>query len=463
MTNKMWGGRFESAPDAIMEEINASIGFDRRLFAQDIKGSLAHAKMLAEQGIISKSDAAEIRRGLEKVQAEIEGGAFTFSRGLEDIHMNVEQRLKDLIGPAAGRLHTARSRNDQVATDFRLYIRDVCDHLDGQLHNLQLALATKAETHAATIMPGFTHLQVAQPVTFGHHLLAYVEMLARDRSRIADARKRMNESPLGAAALAGTSFPIDRNMTAKELGFDRPMRNSLDAVADRDFVLELLAAASIAAMHLSRLAEEIVIWCSAQFRFVTLSDKFTTGSSIMPQKRNPDAAELIRAKPGRILGAFSSLLVVMKGLPLTYSKDMQEDKEPAFDAIDNLSLAIAAMTGMIKDLEPNAKAMRASAAQGFATATDLADWLVRALGLPFREAHHVTGSLVALAEKKNCELGSLSLTDMHSVNDKITTDVYKVLSVENSVASRVSLGGTAPKNVAREAARWLKVLGKQGN
>ncbi|HTN98396.1 MAG TPA: argininosuccinate lyase [Nordella sp.] len=460
MTNKMWGGRFGSGPDAIMEEINASIGFDQRLFAQDIKGSLAHAKMLAEQGIISKSDAAEIRRGLEKVQAEIESGAFTFSRGLEDIHMNVEQRLKDLIGPAAGRLHTARSRNDQVATDFRLYIRDVCDHLDKQLKDLQLVLATKAETHAATIMPGFTHLQVAQPVTFGHHLLAYVEMLARDRSRIADARKRMNESPLGAAALAGTSFPIDRVMTAKELDFDRPMRNSLDAVADRDFVLELLAAAAIAAMHLSRFAEEIVIWCSAQFRFVTLSDKFTTGSSIMPQKRNPDAAELIRAKPGRILGAFTSLLVVMKGLPLTYSKDMQEDKEPAFDAIDNLSLAIAAMTGMVKDLEPNAKVMRASAAQGFATATDLADWLVRELGLPFRDAHHVTGSLVALAEKKNCDLASLSLTDMHSVHDKITTDVYKVLSVENSVASRTSLGGTAPKNVAREAARWLKVLAK---
>ncbi|WP_119270674.1 argininosuccinate lyase [Taklimakanibacter deserti] len=460
MTNKMWGGRFGSGPDAIMEEINASISFDQRLFAQDIKGSLAHARMLAEQGIISKSDAAEIRRGLEKVQAEIEAGSFTFSRSLEDIHMNVEGRLKDVIGPAAGRLHTARSRNDQVATDFRLYIRDVCDHLDGQLQDLQLALATKAEKHAATIMPGFTHLQVAQPVTFGHHLLAYVEMLARDRSRISDARKRMNESPLGAAALAGTSFPIDRTMTAKELGFDRPMRNSLDAVADRDFVLELLAAASISAMHLSRLAEEIVIWCSAQFRFVTLSDKFTTGSSIMPQKRNPDAAELIRAKPGRILGAFTALLVVMKGLPLTYAKDMQEDKEPAFDAIDNFSLAIAAMTGMVKDLEPNAKAMRAAAAQGFATATDLADWLVRTLGLPFREAHHVTGALVALAEKKNCDLASLSLTDMHSVNDKITTDVYKVLSVENSVASRVSLGGTAPKNVAREAARWLKVLGK---
>ncbi|WP_119390464.1 argininosuccinate lyase [Taklimakanibacter lacteus] len=460
MTNKMWGGRFESAPDAIMEEINASIGFDQRLFAQDIRGSLAHARMLAEKGIISKSDAAEIRRGLEKVQAEIEGGSFTFSRALEDIHMNVEQRLKDLIGPAAGRLHTARSRNDQVATDFRLYIRDVCDHLDGQLKDLQLALAAKAEKHAATIMPGFTHLQVAQPVTFGHHMLAYVEMLARDRSRIGDARKRMNESPLGAAALAGTSFPIDRAMTAKELAFDRPMRNSLDAVADRDFVLELLAAASIGAMHLSRLAEEIVIWCSAQFRFVTLSDRFTTGSSIMPQKRNPDAAELIRGKPGRVLGAFTSLLLVMKGLPLTYSKDMQEDKEPAFDAIDNFSLAVAAMTGMIKDLEPNAKTMRAAAAQGFATATDLADWLVRSLGLPFREAHHVTGALVALAEKKNCDLASLSLTDMHGVNDRITTDVYKVLSVENSVASRVSLGGTAPANVKREAARWLKLLTK---
>jgi argininosuccinate lyase len=460
MTNKMWGGRFDSGPDAVMEEINASISFDQRLFAQDIKGSLAHARMLAEKGIISKSDAAEIRRGLEKVQAEIEAGAFTFSRALEDIHMNIEQRLKDLIGPAAGRLHTARSRNDQVATDFRLYIRDVCDHLDAQLRDLQRTLAGKAEKHAGTIMPGFTHLQVAQPVTFGHHLLAYVEMLARDRGRIADARKRMNESPLGAAALAGTSFPIDRNMTAKELGFDRPMRNSLDAVADRDFVLELLAAASISAMHLSRLAEEIVIWCSAQFRFVTLSDRFTTGSSIMPQKRNPDAAELIRAKPGRILGAFISLLVVMKGLPLTYAKDMQEDKEPAFDAIDNFSLAIAAMTGMINDLEPNAKAMRAAAAQGLATATDLADWLVRALGLPFREAHHVTGALVALAEKKNCDLAALSLADMHSVDDKITTDVYKVLSVENSVASRVSLGGTAPRNVAREAARWLKALGK---
>src|SRR5437762_4792187 len=354
MTNKMWGGRFGSGPDAIMEEINASIGFDRRLYAQDIKGSLAHARMLAEQGIISKSDAADIKRGLEKVQAEIDGGAFTFSRALEDIHMNVEQRLKDLIGPAAGRLHTARSRNDQVATDFRLYIRDVCDHLDSQLRDLQLALAMKAEKHASTIMPGFTHLQVAQPVTFGHHLLAYVEMLARDRGRFADARKRMNESPLGAAALAGTSFPIDRDMTAKELGFDRPMRNSLDAVSDRDFIIEALAAAAIAATHLSRFAEEIVIWCSAQFRSVTLSDRFTTGSSIMPQKRNPDAAELVRAKPGRIIGALTALLIVMKGLPLAYGKDMQEDKEPAFDAADAFALAVAAMAGMVRDMEPNA-------------------------------------------------------------------------------------------------------------
>ena len=359
MTNKMWGGRFKSGPDAIMQEINASIGFDKRLYAQDIAGSKAHAAMLAQQGIISKSDAREITRGLDQVQAEIENGTFTFSTALEDIHMNVEQRLKDIIGEPAGRLHTARSRNDQIATDFRLYIRDTVDHLDGQLKDLQAALAEKAEAHAKTIMPGFTHLQVAQPITFGHHCLAYVEMLARDRSRLADARVRMNESPLGAAALAGTSFPVDRTMTAKALGFDRPMRNSLDAVADRDFVLELLSAAAICATHLSRLAEEIVIWSTTQFRFVKLSDKFTTGSSIMPQKRNADAAELVRAKPGRILGALTSLLVIMKGLPLTYSKDMQEDKEPAFDAIDSLSLAIAATAGMVRDLVPNADVMRA--------------------------------------------------------------------------------------------------------
>ena len=458
MTNKMWGGRFKSGPDAIMQEINASIGFDKRLYAQDIAGSKAHAAMLAQQGIISKSDAKEITRGLDQVQAEIEAGQFTFSTALEDIHMNVEQRLKDIIGETAGRLHTARSRNDQIATDFRLYIRDTVDHLDGQLKDLQLALAEKAAVHAKTIMPGFTHMQVAQPITFGHHCLAYVEMLARDRSRLADARARMNESPLGAAALAGTSFPIDRTITAKAMGFDRPMRNSLDAVADRDFVLELLSAAAICATHLSRLAEEIVIWSTTQFRFVKLSDRFTTGSSIMPQKRNTDAAELVRAKPGRILGALTSLLVIMKGLPLAYSKDMQEDKEPAFDAIDNLSLAIAATAGMVRDLVPNAEVMRLAAASGFSTATDLADWLVRTLKMPFRDAHHVAGSLVALAEKQGCDLPELKLEDMQKIEKRITRDVYKVLTVEASVASRTSFGGTAPANVAREAKRWLKLL-----
>ena len=458
MTNKMWGGRFTSGPDAIMLEINASIGFDRRLYAQDIAGSKAHAAMLAQQGIISKSDAKEITRGLDQVQAEIEQGKFTFSTALEDIHMNVEQRLKDIVGEPAGRLHTARSRNDQVATDFRLYIRDTVDHLDGQMKDLQLALAEKALAHAATIMPGFTHLQVAQPITFGHHCLAYVEMLGRDRSRLADARARMNESPLGAAALAGTSFPIDRTMTARALGFDRPMRNSLDAVADRDFVLELLAAAAICATHLSRLAEEIVLWSTSQFRFVKLSDKFTTGSSIMPQKRNADAAELVRAKPGRILGALTALLVVMKGLPLTYSKDMQEDKEPAFDAIGSLSLAIAATAGMVRDMAPNAEVMREAAASGFSTATDLADWLVRTLKMPFRQAHHVAGSLVALAEKQGCDLPELKLADMQKVEPRISKDVYKVLTVDASVASRTSFGGTAPSNVIREARRWLKIL-----
>ncbi|MCA3554438.1 argininosuccinate lyase [Aestuariivirga sp.] len=458
MTNKMWGGRFQSGPDAIMEEINASIGFDKRLFAQDIAGSKAHAAMLAKQGIISKPDAALIRKGLDQVQAEIEAGAFTFSRALEDVHLNVESRLKELIGPAAGRLHTARSRNDQVALDFRLYVRDTVDRLDQQLKALQLALAEKAEAHAATVMPGFTHLQVAQPVTFGHHMLAYVEMLARDRSRLADARRRMNENPLGAAALAGTSFPIDRHMTAAALGFDRPTRNSLDTVADRDFVLETLSACAICSMHLSRLAEEIVIWSTSQFRFVKLSDRFTTGSSIMPQKRNPDAAELVRAKPGRIIGALLSLLTVMKGLPLAYSKDMQEDKEPAFDAFDNMSLAIAATTGMVRDMVPNKDEMRKAAAAGFSTATDLADWLVRTLKIPFREAHHVTGSLVALAEKTGCDLPELPIAAMQSVEKRITRDVYKVLTVEASAASRTSFGGTSPRNVAREAKRWLKLL-----
>jgi argininosuccinate lyase len=458
MTNKMWGGRFQTGPDAIMEEINASIGFDKRLFRQDIAGSKAHAAMLARQNIITKADAAEIRKGLDQVQAEIEAGTFTFSRALEDIHLNVESRLKELIGPAAGRLHTARSRNDQVAVDFRLYVRDTVDHLDQQLKELQLALAEKAEAHAATVMPGFTHLQVAQPVTFGHHMLAYVEMLARDRSRLSDARKRMNENPLGAAALAGTSFPIDRHMTANALGFDRPTRNSLDTVADRDFVLETLAACAICSMHLSRLAEEIVIWSTSQFRFAKLSDKFTTGSSIMPQKRNPDAAELVRAKPGRIIGALLSLLTVMKGLPLTYSKDMQEDKEPAFDAFDNMSLAIAATTGMVRDMVPNTDEMRKAAASGFSTATDLADWLVRTLKMPFRDAHHVTGSLVAIAEKQGCDLPELTLAAMQKVEPRITRDIYKVLTVESSVASRTSFGGTAPKNVKREAKRWLKLL-----
>ena len=458
MTNKMWGGRFSAGPAEIMGEINASIDFDQRLFAQDIAGSLAHCAMLADRDIISKSDAGEIKRGLEQVQSEIEAGSFTFSRGLEDIHMNVEARLAEIIGPAAGRLHTGRSRNDQIATDFKLYVRDVIGLLDDQLAGLQAGFVAQAERHAATIMPGFTHLQSAQPVTFGHHCLAYVEMLGRDRGRFEDARRRLNQSPLGAAALAGTSFPIDREQTAKALGFDSPARNSLDAVSDRDFVLETLAAASICAIHLSRFAEEVVIWSSAQFRFISMSDKFSTGSSIMPQKRNPDAAELVRAKAGRIIGALTALMVVMKGLPLAYSKDMQEDKEPAFDALDNLSLAIAAMTGMVEDMEPVADTMRAAAAAGFSTATDLADWLVRVAGLPFRDAHHITGSLVALAEEKRCGLEDLSLADMQSVNKAITEDVFSVLSVESSVASRTSLGGTAPENVLSEAKNWKRAL-----
>ena len=460
MSNKMWGGRFGEGPDRIMEEINASIGFDQRLFAQDIRGSKAHCTMLAETGIIARADADQIIEGLDRVLAEIEGGRFAFSRELEDIHMNVESRLTDLIGAAAGRLHTARSRNDQVATDFKLYIRDTLDHLDEQLTDFQLALVEKAEAHADAIMPGFTHLQTAQPVTFGHHCLAYVEMAARDRGRMQDARRRLNQNPLGSAALAGTSFPIDREMTSKALGFDGPTRNSLDAVSDRDFVLEALSAASIAAMHLSRLAEEIVIWSTPGFDFIRLPDSFTTGSSIMPQKRNPDAAELIRAKTGRVIGALTSLLVVMKGLPLAYSKDMQEDKEAAFDALDALSLSLAAMTGMVRTLTINAPAMKAAAARGFSTATDLADWLVRELNLPFRQAHHVTGSLVAKAEAKGCDLDGLSLDEMQAVEPGITKDVYSVLGVENSVASRTSFGGTAPENVRQMAAFWRKELGR---
>jgi argininosuccinate lyase len=458
MANKMWGGRFQSGPAQIMEEINASIGFDQKLFAQDILGSKAHARMLAAKGIISKKDASAILKGLDEIEAEIRAGKFKFSRALEDIHMNVESRLKDLIGSAAGRLHTARSRNDQVAVDFRLYVREAAGDLEAGLAGLQKALAGQALKHAATIMPGFTHLQTAQPITFGHHLLAYVEMFSRDRGRFRDAMARMNESPLGAAALAGTPYPIDRNMTAKELGFKAPMRNSLDAVSDRDFALEVLAASTICATHLSRLAEEMVLWMTAQFGFVKLSDKFTTGSSIMPQKRNPDAAELVRAKPGRILGAFTALTVVMKGLPLTYSKDMQEDKEPVFDAISNLSLAIAAMEGMVSDMVADERRMREAASRGFATATDLADWLVQKLGLAFREAHHVTGSLVALAEKKATDLEGLSLAEMQKVHPGITKDVFKAITVEASVAARKSLGGTAPANVKREAQRWLKLL-----
>ncbi len=458
MANKMWGGRFSDGPDALMEEINTSIDFDKRLHAQDITASKAHARMLAETGIISREDAERILRGLDEIASEISSGKFTFSRALEDIHMNVEARLAELIGDAAGRLHTARSRNDQVATDFRLYIRDACDHVRDQITALMRAFAEQAERHAEVIMPGFTHLQTAQPVTFGHHMLAYVEMLARDRSRFEDARRRLNESPLGAAALAGTSFPVDRHMTAEALGFDAPMRNSLDAVSDRDFVLEVLSAAAICAVHLSRFAEELVIWSSAQFDFVRLPDRFTTGSSIMPQKRNPDAAELARAKSGRVIGALVTLLVVMKGLPLAYSKDMQEDKEPAFEALDTLSLVLEVMRGMVEALEPVEEKLRAAAAHGFSTATDLADWLVRTLNMPFRRAHHVTGALVAKAEEKGVDLADLSLEEMQAVEPRITDDVYSVLTVENSVRSRTSYGGTAPDNVRRMARWWLEQL-----
>jgi len=458
--NRMWGGRFNALPAEIMEEINASIGFDKRLAPQDIRASKAHASMLAAQGIITKADARKILKGLEQVLTEIESGQMNYSRALEDVHMNIEARVKEVIGSPAGRLHTARSRNDQVATDFRLYVRDTIDAFDAALARLQLALACKAEAHAATVMPGFTHLQPAQPVTFGHHLLAYVEMLGRDRGRFADARRRLNECPLGAAALAGTSFPIDRNMTAEALNFHKPAANSLDAVSDRDFVLETLGAAAITAMHLSRLAEEIVLWATPQFGFIQLSDKFTTGSSIMPQKRNPDAAELTRAKTGRIAGAFQSLLMVMKGLPLAYSKDMQEDKEVAFDALDSLALAIAAMAGMVDDLEPMPDAMRAAADQGYSTATDLADWLVRVLKLPFREAHHVTGRIVAEAESQGLALERLPLDAMQAVEPGITNDVFSVLSPEKSVSSRKSYGGTAPQNVRKMARSWLKRLEK---
>ncbi|MCX7646086.1 MAG: argininosuccinate lyase [Rhodobacteraceae bacterium] len=457
--NTMWGGRFAEGPDAVMQAINASIAFDRRLAPQDIRGSRAHAAMLAATGILTDSDAEAIREGLITVLSEIEAGTFPFRTELEDIHMNVEARLGELIGEPARRLHTARSRNDQVATDFRLWVRDRIDAATAGLTALIRALLAQAGAGADWVMPGFTHLQTAQPVTWGHHMMAYVEMFGRDLSRLADARARMNECPLGAAALAGTSFPIDREMTARELGFDRPMANSLDAVSDRDFALEFLAAAAICAMHLSRLAEELVIWSSAQFRFVTISDRFTTGSSIMPQKKNPDAAELLRAKLGRILGATVALFTVMKGLPLAYSKDMQEDKEQVFDAADTLLVGLAAMEGMVRDLTANRAALERAAASGFSTATDLADWLVRELGLPFREAHHVTGTLVRAAEARGCDLPDLPLEAMQAVHPGITEAVYGVLGVRNSVASRTSYGGTAPVRVREQIARWKERIG----
>lgn len=448
-SSSIWGGRFDGGVSKVMERINASIDFDRELYRQDIAGSKAHADMLVAQGIISKDDGQAINDGLDQIQEEIADGQFTFSAALEDIHMNIETRLAELTGDAAKRLHTARSRNDQVATDLRLWVRDAIDQIDADLQNLQASLVDQAETHAATVMPGYTHLQTAQPVTVGHHLLAYVEMIGRDRGRFMDARQRMNESPLGAAALAGTSFPIDREMTAHALGFDHPMRNSMDAVSDRDFAVEFLFASSLTAIHLSRLAEELVLWSSDRFGFITLSDEFSTGSSIMPQKRNPDAAELVRAKPGRITGSLITLMTILKGLPMTYGKDLQEDKEPVFDATEHLMIAVAATTGMMRDLTFQPQAMREALMHGFATATDLADWMVRVLNLPFRKAHHATGAIVALAEKKSCRLDELTLADMQSVLPEITEDVFAVLTVDHSVASRTSLGGTAPEAVKK--------------
>ncbi|MEL7231681.1 MAG: argininosuccinate lyase [Pseudomonadota bacterium] len=456
---KMWGGRFSAEPSDLMQAINASIGFDQKMADEDIAGSKAHATMLAAKDIISEADRDAILAGLDAIAVEIAEGSFPFSTELEDIHLNIEARLKDRIGEAGGRLHTGRSRNDQVATDFRLWTRKHLDFFDTLLGELMTALLNQAEVHAETIMPGFTHLQSAQPVTFGHHMLAYLEMFARDRSRFADCRARMNESPLGAAALAGTPYPIDRNMTAEALGFDRSMANSLDAVSARDFALEALSCASICATHLSRLSEEIVIWTSAQFRFIALSDAFTTGSSIMPQKRNPDAAELVRAKVGRILGSLTALMVVMKGLPLAYSKDMQEDKEPVFEAFEALELSLRAMTGMVKDMVPNERRLAEAAGAAFSTATDLADWLVMHLNMPFRDAHHVTGRIVALAEKEDMTLDALSLAQMQSIEPRITDDVFSVLSPLASATSRMSYGGTSPVRVREQVARWRTELG----
>ena len=457
-TNKMWGGRFESGPAAIMREITPSIDFDKRLAGEDIAGSKAHARMLSLEGIITKADHDAILKGLEAVEKEIADGTFVYKRELEDIHLNIEARLIEIAGPAAGRLHTARSRNDQVVTDFRLWVREACARADQGLLALQRALLAQAGRHAATIMPGFTHMQPAQPVTFGHHCLAYVEMFARDRARFEDARKRMNECPLGAAALAGTSFPIDRDVTARALGFMRPMRNSMDAISARDFALEYLAACTITATNLSRLAGELVQWSTPAFAFVRLSDAFTTGSSIMPQKRNPDAAEIIRGKTGRVLGDFVALATTVKGLVLTYGSDLQEDKERVFDAADTIELCLAAMAAMIADLSADAKKMYAAAEPGFPTATDMADWLVRVLKKPFREAHHVAGSIVKRAEEKGVTLEQLPLAEMQKFDPAITKDVFDVLSLEASVNSRMSLGGTAPPRVREQIAFWKEKL-----
>jgi argininosuccinate lyase len=457
-SNKMWGGRFESGPAAIMREITPSIDFDKRLAGEDLAGSKAHARMLATEGIISKDDGQAILNGLNQIEKEIADGVFNFSRELEDIHLNIEARLAEIIGPAAGRLHTARSRNDQVVTDFRLWVRAACERTDHSLLTLQQALLAQAEKHSGTIMPGFTHMQPAQPITFGHHMMAYVEMFGRDRGRFEDARKRMNESPLGAAALAGTSFAIDRDNTAITLGFARPMRNSMDAISARDFALEYLAAATILATNLSRLAGELVQWSTPAFGFVKLSDAFTTGSSIMPQKRNPDAAELIRGKTGRVLGDFVALAMVVKGLVLAYGTDLQEDKERVFDAADTIELSLAAMAAMIADLTAQPDKMRAAAEPGYPTATDLADWLVRVLKKPFREAHHIAGSIVKLAENKGVTLEQLPIADMQSVEPTITEDVLAVLSLDASVQSRMSLGGTAPARVKEQIAFWKAQL-----
>jgi argininosuccinate lyase len=449
--NPNWGGRFDGGPAAIMRRINASIDFDKRLYAEDIAGSLAHCAMLVAQGILTPEDGVAIAKGLEQIRGEIDSGAFVFSEANEDIHLNIEARLTELIGPIAGRLHTARSRNDQVATDFRLWVRGAIERIDGEMRALQAALIDQAQAHADWVMPGFTHLQIAQPVTLGHHLLAYVEMIGRDRGRLADCRRRLNECPLGTAALAGTAFPIDRDATAVALGFDGPAANSLDAVSDRDFAIEFLAAAALAGVHLSRFAEEIVLWSSEPFGFIKLSDAFTTGSSIMPQKRNPDAAELVRAKTGRLNGSLIALLTVMKGLPLAYQKDMQEDKVPVFEAADALELCLAATAGMVRDLRPDRARLRAAAGRGFSTATDLADWLVRALGMPFRRAHHLTGEIVKRAEAKGCTLAELPLSELQAIEPAITEAVYGAIEVDRSVAGRTSFGGTAPARV-REAA-----------